>query len=244
MAEWYEEWFASEEYLTVYKHRDDSDAKILFDLISRNINAFNFHSVLDLPCGTGRHSVLFAENGFEVTGVDLSAPLLNIGIERAKNLGLAIKFINEDMRNLSFRKKFDVVVNLFTSFGYFITDEENFGLFETAYRFLVKGGVFVFDYLNPQFVKDNLKKYSVDIADGTKIEQIREIDDGRVVKEIKIQGPGKNKRFFESVKLYESDVLLDELVKTGFTILNTYGSYTGEVFNKKDSKRLIIFAEK
>jgi SAM-dependent methyltransferase len=244
MAEWFEDWFSSDEYLTVYKHRDDYDAKLLIDLICGNNDVKNISTVLDLACGAGRHSILLAEKGFSVTGVDLSQNLLSIAKGKSRALGLNIEFLKGDLRNFEIDKKFEMVVNLFTSFGYFITDEDNFNVFKIAYRQLAPNGVFVFDFLNSEYVRNNLNKYNAEDVDKYRITQNRRITDGRVVKEINITGPGKKRKFFESVRLYESETLIKKIESIGFKIEKCFGSYTGEQFNKSDSQRFIIFAKK
>lgn len=244
MSEWFEDWFSSAEYLTVYKHRDDTDAQKLTDLICKTIKPANISTVLDLACGTGRHSILLAEKGFSVTGVDLNENLLNIGIEKSKELGLKIDFLAGDLRNFSNINRFSLVINLFTSFGYFINDADNFNIFKIAYNHLNPNGYFVFDYFNSSFLIKNLNKYSIDIIDDLQITQKREIVDSRVVKEINIKGKKEKKKFFESVKLYESHIIVSNLENLGFKIEKTMGDYSGEIFDKNKSKRLIIFAKR
>jgi len=244
MPEWFEEWFSSEEYLTVYKHRDDSDAGFLTELISSALKSKNISSVLDLACGAGRHSILLAQKGYSVTAVDLSENLLQLGRERSKLLGLDINFLTADLRNFKLDGQFDLVINLFTSFGYFITDEENFNIFTIAYKHLINNGYFVFDYFNSEYIRNNLNHYNVEVIDQYKIAQKRGIVDGRVIKEINITGPGRKKRYFESVKLYDSSVILRKFEETGFKIEQVFGNYYGEPFDENSSQRLIIIAKK
>lgn len=244
MAEWFEEWFSSEEYLSVYKHRDDADALTLANLIFKNLDLQSASSVLDLACGAGRHSIIFAEKGYEVTGIDLSDNLLSIGKEKSVQLGLNIDFIKGDLRDFSIDKKFNIVINLFTSFGYFNSDELNFNIFKIAFNQLQDNGYFVFDYFNSVYVEKNLNKYSVDSYIDYQIAQSRAIVDDRVVKEIIINRDGKEKKFFESVKLYKIETILEELKKTGFRIENTFGDISGEAFDEISSPRLIIIAKK
>jgi SAM-dependent methyltransferase len=244
MAEWFEEWFSSEEYLSVYKHRDDADALTLANLIFKNLDLKSNSSVLDLACGAGRHSIIFAEKGYEVTGIDLSDNLLSIGKEKSVQLGLNIDFIKGDLRDFSIDKKFNIVINLFTSFGYFDSDELNFNIFRIAFNQLQDNGYFVFDYFNSVYVEKNLNKYSVDSYIDYQITQSRSIIEDRVVKEIMIKRGGKEKKFFESVKLYKMETILEELKKTGFRIENTFGDISGEAFDEISSPRLIIIAKK
>lgn len=244
MPEWFEEWFSSEEYLTVYKHRDDSDAGLLTELISSALKSKNISSVLDLACGAGRHSILLAQKGYSVTAVDLSENLLQLGREKSKLLGLNINFLPADLRNFKLDGQFDLVINLFTSFGYFITDEENFNIFTIAYKHLVNNGYFVFDYFNSEYIRNNLNRYNVEVIDQYKIAQKRGIVDGRVIKEINITSPGRKKRYFESVKLYDSSIILRKFEEIGFKIEKVFGNYYGEPFDENSSQRLIIIAKK
>lgn len=244
MAEWFEEWFASEEYLSVYKHRDDADALALANLIFKTLEGQNISPALDLACGAGRHSIIFAEKGYDVTGVDLSDNLLAIGKEKSRQLGLKINFIKGDLRNFTIAKKFNLVINLFTSFGYFGADKENFNIFKIAFDHLQDNGYFVFDYFNSDYVRKNLNKYSVDVYNNYQITQSRSIIDDRVVKEINIKQDKQKKKFFESVKLYGSKALITELQEIGFKVENIFGDISGEAFDETNSPRLIIFAKK
>ena len=77
MAEWFVSWFESEEYLNVYKHRDEKEARQLVESIISITNIKNKSKILDLACGAGRHSIEFAKKGFLLTAVDISENLLN-----------------------------------------------------------------------------------------------------------------------------------------------------------------------
>src|SRR5690349_15974356 len=73
---WFKTWFNTKHYLELYKHRDNKDAKKIVTLISKNISLPKGSKVLDLACGNGRHSILFARKGFNVLGIDLSPYLI------------------------------------------------------------------------------------------------------------------------------------------------------------------------
>ena len=160
MAEWFEEWFNSEKYLIVYRHRNEAEAERIVNLILDNTDIKPGSDVIDLACGAGRHSILLAEKGFNVTAVDLSVHLLNVARKRTEEQRLKIKFVNGDLRYFCITSKFDLAMNLFTSFGYFESDEDNFSLFATAFDLLNKNGYFVIDYFNADFVRKNLVPYS------------------------------------------------------------------------------------
>jgi SAM-dependent methyltransferase len=244
MTEWFEDWFNTKEYLNVYRHRNDEDAERLVNLILKNISLKRGADVVDLACGPGRHSILFAERGYNVTAVDLSENLLNVARKTAENLGLTIDFVNADLRNFCITSKFDLAVNLFTSFGYFESDEENFSLFSDACDLLNPEGYFVLDYFNANYLRKRLVPHSEDIFNGNKIIQDRRIIGDRVVKDIIIANNGTRKKFIESVRMYSDKELKAEIEKRGLKIYKTFGDSDGSKFDLNSSPRIIIISGK
>lgn len=243
MSEWFEDWFESDEYLEVYKHRNFQDAENLVSLILNVWNIKINSSILDLACGAGRHSIIFAKKGFDVTGVDLSRKLLSIAKENCRNENLKIDFIRGDLRNFLTAKKFDLITNLFTSFGYFINDDDNYRIFQSAKEHLKNNGFFVFDYFNKQFLEKNLNSNSSENWNDLIINQNRKIIGKRIVKQISITKNNHTKEFIESVRLFSSTELLEKLNEFGFTILKTFGNYKGEEFDINNSERFIVFCQ-
>ena len=171
---WYKDWFSSKFYLELYKHRDEAEAKDIINLIQRKISLRTDSKVLDVCCGAGRHSLELAKRGYEVTGFDLSKFLISEAkknFKSSKESSLNVKFLLKDMRSFHFEKKFDIAINIFTSFGYFESDGENFKVFENVSNSVRKNGYFVFDYLNAGFLKANLVAKSKDIIDGKSVTQ-------------------------------------------------------------------------
>ena len=124
--------------------------------------------------------------------------LLSIAKQTAENENLKINFVHSDIRNFKSYDKFDLVINLFTSFGYFETDEENFSVLQKAYNLLVDDGFFVLDFFNSQFLKQNLVEFSEENLDGAEIHQYRKIKDNRVTKKIVITKNGNLKSFMKN----------------------------------------------
>ncbi len=242
--EWFEDWFSSKEYLDVYNHRDIKDAEKIIDLILANIKLNKNSKILDVACGNGRHSILLAEKGFNVTAFDLSKTLLNIGKKKAEQLNLNINFINADIRKFYINTQFDLVINLFTSFGYFDSDEENFRFIKNAFSMLNENGKYVLDFLNKNFVKKNLIPHSEKIVNDKIIVEDRKIWDNRVIKKIQIISGGEKAEFMESVKLYSDDEIIHNLQKIGFKVDKLFGDYNGESFNKNSSGRFIAIFKK
>jgi SAM-dependent methyltransferase len=106
-----------------------------------------FARVLDLGCGPGRHSIPLAKQGAQVTGVDRSPFLLEKARSRAEFEKLNIEWVQADMRSFIRPGEFDLVINLFTSFGYFGDVEEDLTVLRNVFRSLAPGGFFIIDVM-------------------------------------------------------------------------------------------------
>ncbi len=242
--QWFENWFNSEEYLDVYNHRNSEDAEKLMNLILKAIPLKKEAKVLDAACGTGRHSIILAKKGFDVTAFDLSKTLLNIGKSKAEELGLNINFINADIRKFFLDIQFSLIINLFTSFGYFETDKENYSFVKNAFTMLQKDGLYVLDFLNKTYVEKNLIPRSEKKVNNKVIIENRKISAGRVIKNIQILEGENQLNYVESVRLYSADDIVENFEDIGFKIEKIFGSYSGEEYSKEDSQRLIIIFKK
>ncbi len=242
--EWFKDWFSSNEYLEVYSHRNSEDAERLLELILKSISIKPNAKILDAACGAGRHSIYLTKKGFNVTGFDLSSTLLKIANENSKQLNLKLNFINSDIRQFSSKLKFDLIINLFTSFGYFETDKENFAFPTNALDILSDDGYFVLDFLNKNYVEKTLAPKSEKRIGDKIITEKRKIENGRVVKKIIIKEGNKQAEFFESVKLYSSKEILEKFLKIGFKVKSIFGNYAGDEFLEDKSERLIVIFQK
>lgn len=241
---WYKEWFNSENYIKVYKHRDESEAVRLIDLIVCNVNLKNNVSVLDMACGAGRHAIEFAKKGFNVTAVDLSSRLLNEAKKNAVNAEVNIEFVLSDILEFETELKFDLAANLFTSFGYFEQDDENYKIIQKAYNLLQKDGYFVLDYFSKEYLIKNLRPTTVFSENGSKIIQKRALTRDRIVKKITIEKDDSNEEFYESVRLFTYEEIIEMIKKTGFKISSEFGDYFGTEYDLKNSARLIVIAKR
>ncbi len=233
---WFEEWFGLD-YLELYPHRDSREAAAAVSFIADSLRAAQIERVLDLACGAGRHSRLLAER-WETTGFDLSAPLLRI----ARRDSPAARYARGDMRSLPFRDaSFDLVVNLFTSFGYFERDTDHGRVFAELSRTVKPGGTFVLDYLNAPQVRRTLVPEDEKLINGIHLVQQRRISaDGRFVEKSIIMRE-KKKRFTERVRLFEAAELTAMLSSAGFRTDLLVGDYAGQVWTEA-SPRALIFA--
>ncbi|MCX6170681.1 MAG: class I SAM-dependent methyltransferase [Ignavibacteriales bacterium] len=241
MKEWFKDWFSSEEYLDVYQHRDTDDAQKLLELIIKVTRLNKNASILDAACGAGRHSINLALRGFAVTGFDLSKSLLKKAKSDSALQKIEVDLFCADIRKICLQKKFDLILNLFTSFGYFTSDDENFRFAKTAYNLLNEKSYYVLDYLNSDYVIKNLVPETINETGNKRVVELRRIENGRVVKEILIQNGTTKDTYLESVQLYSKEKIISEFEKIGFTIEKFFGDYNGSEFNENTSHRLILF---
>ncbi|MCY7363109.1 MAG: class I SAM-dependent methyltransferase [Ignavibacteria bacterium] len=244
---WFEKWFSNKFYLDLYQHRDEEDARWMINLLQRSISVNTKSKVLDIACGSGRHSIELARRGFDVTGFDLSKYLITEAkknLKNSKDRNLKIKFQIKDMRKFNYKNSFDIAVNIFTSFGYFEDDKENHKVIENVSDSLKKNGYFVFDFLNKEFLELNLVPFSKNKSGNVTIEQTRKIENGFVKKNIRITGNKKVNEYEEILKLYSYKQFKNIFNSYDLNIKNVYGDYYGNKFSNKTSRRLIIIAQK
>jgi SAM-dependent methyltransferase len=99
-------------------------------------------SLLDCPCGYGRHSIALAQRGIQVVGVDINSEELQVALVNSPHYPMT-RFVQQDMRHLLYQDSFDAVINMFYSFGFFESDEENIEVLRRFYRALKPGGKFL-----------------------------------------------------------------------------------------------------
>jgi len=117
--------------------------------------------VLDLACGSGRHSLELKRQGFEVVGGDISPELLEIARRDAEREGLAVTFVEADLRELDFDAEFDIVLSLNDgAIGYLETEEENLRTFEVIARALRPGGKHLMQLPNVLYAREHLPQKS------------------------------------------------------------------------------------
>jgi 2-polyprenyl-3-methyl-5-hydroxy-6-metoxy-1,4-benzoquinol methylase len=151
MKKWYEKLF--ENYAGQYDN--ENFVRGTFgecNFIEKEINNNKQFRILDIACGTGRHSIELTKRGYVVTGVDLSEAQIKKAREKAKAENLQIEFRIHDARDLTFREDFDLAIMLCEgAFPLMETDEMNFQILQGAANSLKKKGKLIFTTLNGLF---------------------------------------------------------------------------------------------
>jgi cyclopropane fatty-acyl-phospholipid synthase-like methyltransferase len=241
--EWFREWFDSIYYHKLYFERNEQEAAAFIGRLLAVLKPPPGAKMLDVACGRGRHSRILADQGFEVTGIDL-APSSIAYARQFRNDHL--DFYVHDMRQLLCTSCFEYVFNFFTSFGYFRTRRENENSIRTISLAMKKEGVFVLDYLNSRYTKDHLVPHSEILIDGVKYDLTRWFDEKHFYKKIKIQDPQQPAplTFTERIARFSPDDFAAMLTRGGLAIRQLYGSYALDPFDIIRSPRLIIIAAK
>ncbi|TCP69024.1 class I SAM-dependent methyltransferase [Baia soyae] len=237
MSTWYQESFGKD-YLLVYNHRNQQNAEQEVKQITEWLQLSADDFILDLCCGTGRHTATLAMEHLNVVGLDLSPTLLSKAVSR--NSQYKIPFIIGDMRHLPFvGETFDVVLNLFTSFGYFETDEENEQVIREVARVLKPNGRFLMDYLNREYVIHHLVAVSQREQDGIYIQEERSIQGDFVVKKIMLSDEQGERTYTEQVKMYTYDQMIEMLHRNGLRVKQTYGGFDDSSYHE-NSPRMVL----
>lgn len=217
------------------------------DFIERVLELRPGARLLDLCCGHGRHSIALARRGYEVTGLDLSAYHIELAQKAAAEAGVSATFICDDMRNLPVEPPFDAVINIFTSFGYFESDDENAKVITRVGQALKPGGRFLLDV---NHVIGTLRSFRPsDVAhhdDGSMIIQERAYDAeaGRITESSTYIAPdGERTVHSFMVRNYTMPEFRRLIEAAGMRVLRTYGGFDGSPLTM-DSRRLIVLAER
>lgn len=199
--------------------------------------------VLDLACGQGRHAHLLAEAGFDVTGLDFSKELLRRA--KARGTGKTLRYVRGDMRRLPlrWRRRFDAVVNLFTSFGFFDDPADDAAVLAGVSRVLKRGGVFVFhagsrDGLTARFLKGD----EWDGADGTRVRQDRTFDplSGRLTIATTLTRRRRVERRLHRIRLYTATEMGRALADADLQLEAAFSGFSDRPLDRAAHEMLLV----
>lgn len=233
---WYASWFDTPYYHILYKDRDYAEAQLFMDNLTDYLNLPEEAKILDLACGKGRHSIYLNQLGYDVTGADLSENSINAA---AKSSNEKLHFVVHDMR-ISFEEKFDAIFNLFTSFGYFEDDADNLTTLKAIRDSLSEYGFAVIDFMNVDFVLENLIPEETKTVDGIDFHIKRYEKDNHIYKEISFTDKGENFHFTEKVQALRLPDFEKMMEDAGIYLLDVFGDYKLRKFYKAQSERLIL----
>ena len=232
------DWFDSDYYHVLYKHRDYNEARNFIDNIVEYLDLKKGSKILDLACGIGRHSIYLDKIGFKVVGTDKSPN----NIKKAKaSKNQDISFLQMEMIDDT-NHKYDVIFNLFTSFGY-VNHDYNLKTIKNIERQLKDDGTVIVDFMNTLFVKKNLVIEETKVIDDLSFKIKRKSDGKHIYKEIKFHD---KKDYFFQEKVMDLSLKDFEkyLIKYNLKIIKTFGDYNLNEFDIENSERLIMVIKK
>jgi SAM-dependent methyltransferase len=246
MREWFEnETFWSELYPYMFDEQrfaaaDEQMRKII------KLTGVRRGAVLDLCCGPGRHSVALAKRKFQVTGVDRAQFLLNKARQRAKSARVRLEFVRADVREFVRPASFNLVINLFTAFGYFDRKDNDRLVLRNICASLKPKGVCVIDVMGKERLAKGFATTTADRhADGSMLIQVHEIFDDwtRIRNEWILLKGNRARRFKFHHTIYSGQELKELLRAAGFADVKLYGDFEGQPYGL-DAPRLIAVARK
>lgn len=235
-TQWYASWFDTPYYHILYKDRNHDEAQVFMDNLTHYLNLPEGGNILDLACGKGRHSVYLNSLGYDVTGVDLSENSIAYAKQFESD---SLHFEVHDMCK-PFNQQFDAVFNLFTSFGYFEDETDNLKTIKAIQADLNDFGFGVIDFMNSDFVINNLVPEDTKTVEGIEFHLKRYVRDGYLFKDISFEDKGEKFQFQERVKAFTLKDFEALFEKAGVSLLDVFGDYKLRKFDKNSSKRLVM----
>ena len=233
---WYASWFDTPFYHILYKDRDHKEAETFMANLTNYLNIPESGKILDLACGKGRHAIYLNTLGYDVTGVDLSENSISYAKQFEND---TLHFDVHDMCK-PYKSQFDAVFNLFTSFGYFDKDESNLETIKAIKANLNEFGFGVIDFMNSEYVINNLVAENTKTVNGIDFLQKRKLEDGYIVKDITFDHENESFSFQERVRAFTLDDFKLLFEKAGVYLIDVLGDYKLGKFSNKDSERLVM----
>jgi ubiquinone/menaquinone biosynthesis C-methylase UbiE len=205
-------------------------------------------TVLDLCCGTGRHSIILSQHGWKMIGLDLSKNLLAIAKRKMKRKKAEFPLIRADMRYFPFRNHvFNAVINMFTSFGYLPSETEDMKTLNEVNRVLKENGLFLVDVVNQDYVTNVYKERDwAEFAPFYLLEKrCLDLPKSMLLSEWTIikKNTKEVRHIQHDLRLYSFQKLGKMLSEVGLRVKEVYGGYDNKKFNS-DASRMILLAQK
>ncbi|MDF2693870.1 MAG: methyltransferase, partial [Labilithrix sp.] len=221
---WWEELFNDDFIRTMAKVTDAQIGKEV-NFIEESLGCEAGAMILDLACGTGRHAVELAARGYQVVGFDLSLAMLARASDEAQDRKQKINFVQGDMREMTFEETFDGVYSWNTSFGYF-DEEKNGAVIARVHKALKKGGQFLLDVVNRDYIVRQAPSLAWFEGDGCICMDEMTIDfitSRMKVKRTLMMDDGRTKEIEYSIRTYALHELGKMLHDNGFRVAEVSG---------------------
>ncbi|HJX01871.1 MAG TPA: class I SAM-dependent methyltransferase [Candidatus Humimicrobiaceae bacterium] len=253
MKQWYESIF--ENYGKTYDNECFVQGTIgECDFIEKEINFDKSLKIIDIGCGTGRHSIELAKRGYKVTGIDLSSSLLERAKEKAKAENLHIDFQKHDARKLTFKNEFDLTIMICEgAFPLMETDEMNYEILKNAYNVLKSKGKIIFTTLNGLFpLFNSIEKFCAGATGEGNAEYRSNNFDLMTFRDFSIttvkDDSGNTKELKCNERYYVPSEITWLLKSLGFKNIDIYGAKLG-AFSRddkltKDDFEMLVITEK
>jgi ubiquinone/menaquinone biosynthesis C-methylase UbiE len=242
-AEWWQSYFDSQ-YLLEYEplfslEKDRQEVARLMEVMGLASGA----RVLDVPCGQGRHAHLLAEAGFDVDGLDYSPQLLQLA--KRRGTGARLRYTRGDMRTLPTRwtGRFDAVLNLFTSFGFFTEPADDRRVLAEFARVLAPGGALIWhggdrDGVMARFLDRDWWQ----TEDGTLVAQERSFDSlsGLLQVDSVWSGPAGKGARQHKIRLYTPTRLAELCAEVGLIVEEAYDGFAPRALTRRSSEMLLV----
>lgn len=202
--------------------------------------------ILDIPCGAGRHSLLMAELGFDVIGVDINKVHLSEAERKRHSKSVNCQFVNQDMRSFKFINKFDVIINMFYSFGFF-SDHENREVLKNIKNALEEGGKFLMHTdVNLSRVHAGTYKFKecrmLKFGGKLLIEEAYDSKTSRIKGKWTIISGDQERASTYSVQVYTVEQFKELCLAAGFSRCDAYGDWNGSDYND-ESEEIVFVAQ-
>ena len=242
------QWFENEQFWlnygpVMFDSKRWAEAESVAESICAIAGLSKGNSILDAGCGPGRISIELAAKGLDVTGVDIIQPYLDAAADSAKDEDVSLTLINSDLRTFNSERKFDAVINMYTSFGYCETIDEDLSILRNIFNVVKEGGWFIMECLS----RENAVKY---FTEGEWFERAGKT----VLTQFSVEGAweglksrwiliDKNGNRMEHVfvqRLYSAIELKRMLIACGFTSCEIYGDFDFSPYNEKARTMVIV----
>jgi ubiquinone/menaquinone biosynthesis C-methylase UbiE len=241
MAEWFETWFDSPYYHVLYASRTTEEAAFFLKNLAEKLNFKKEWQYCDLCCGKGRHAISLNAMGYKVIGLDLSPNSIKTA-KLSENKDL--QFYEHDIRNTFKKASFNVVLNLFTSFGYFESNAENQACLVNTAASIKPGGLLVLDYMNSRGAIETFQTNYVKTVNGIDFNISKYIENGYIFKSISFTDKEQDYNFTERVKLIFLEDFQGFFESAELQHIDTFGNYALEPYHQTQSNRLIMVCQK